>query len=71
MTPGSSTSTETPQITIERYHRALNNLLALVHRDVQDTHALKASLVALGIGHERFGLPVTVAFVDQAREASS
>jgi hypothetical protein len=53
---------------VERYHDALNNLLALVWRDVGDLHAGEAALAALA---QRPDLPLTMAFADRVRSLAS
>lgn len=53
------------------YHHALNDLLGLTHRDVQDTHARDNALAVLGEGARRIeGLPLTVAFAKEALASS-
>ncbi len=49
-------------------HRALDNLMALVHRDYRDYNAWDAGIRALIPGH-RDGLGVTVAFADEVERA--
>ena len=49
-------------------HRALNNLMALVHRDCREYNAWDACIRALVPGH-RDELGVTVAFADEVERA--
>lgn len=59
----------TDQDLLIAYHHALDNLLALVHRQTDGSHAKLNALAALGEGARRFNLPVTVAFADDAAKS--
>lgn len=50
---------------MERTHRALNDLLALfVFRHGYDYHVVDAALAELRQNHQRYGFPITAAFME-------